>query len=259
MADTLKNYTFLPWLRQGVAAEITEVPDNLGGPGLGRKRASVQVSFNSIIYRRSSKTAQLLGPGDIVGINPGQSSKPSHATGSPTSKPIIFLTSSSTKKTFPGVSRRREPLVRLQEANLRPWIFLIVLTEDEFDEQSSSGPLPAFEIKDIASIRARCFPDMTRHVGLGPRARQPKYHWQDITAIRCCETTTADQVRGVEQKLADMLDEPTPTTLLHDCFVRASSRKTRPTTLLLFRHSKPVDWLDWDCLSPANGDPVDGQ
>ena len=30
MVDTLRNYTFLPWLRQGLAAGIDE-PDNLGG------------------------------------------------------------------------------------------------------------------------------------------------------------------------------------------------------------------------------------
>ena len=44
--DTLRNYTFLPWTRQGFASEIA-TDDNLGtgGSALGAERATVPVSF----------------------------------------------------------------------------------------------------------------------------------------------------------------------------------------------------------------------
>src|SRR2546423_1055665 len=74
MVDTLKNYTFLPWLRQGLAAGI-DAPDNLGAPTPSHARASIPVNFLVATQPATtgepvSKTPQLLGPGDVVGINP---------------------------------------------------------------------------------------------------------------------------------------------------------------------------------------------
>jgi len=74
MVDTAKNYTFLPWLRQGLAAGINEL-DNLGQPTTSPPRASIAVNFLVATQpggasQPVSKTPQLLGPGDVVGINP---------------------------------------------------------------------------------------------------------------------------------------------------------------------------------------------
>ncbi len=66
MAET--TYTFMPWLRQGLAAGI-DVTDNLGGPSVQPERASINVSFK-VGTESISKQAHLLGPGDVVGINP---------------------------------------------------------------------------------------------------------------------------------------------------------------------------------------------
>ncbi|HEX2928968.1 MAG TPA: hypothetical protein VHV54_04600, partial [Candidatus Binatia bacterium] len=67
--DTLRNYTFLPWLRQGISADIP-VTDKLGkdGPSMP-ERAGVSVNFK-VNGEPVSKQVQLLGPGDIVGLNP---------------------------------------------------------------------------------------------------------------------------------------------------------------------------------------------
>src|SRR5687768_7436849 len=64
MADTLRSYTFLPWLRQGISAAIK---DDAGGTN---QRASVDVSFRIGTAPPISKSAELLGPADVVGINP---------------------------------------------------------------------------------------------------------------------------------------------------------------------------------------------
>ena len=63
--STLADYTFLPWVRQGIASEIAH-PDGTVLPG---ERASVNVHFdvNGVPVLRP---VDLVGPGDISGVNP---------------------------------------------------------------------------------------------------------------------------------------------------------------------------------------------
>ena len=62
--DTLKNYTFLQWLRLGIAADIP-VTDDLGADtvGLPSERAETEVRFK-INGQPISQKIQILGPGD---------------------------------------------------------------------------------------------------------------------------------------------------------------------------------------------------
>jgi hypothetical protein len=161
MVDTLKNYTFLPWLRQGIAAAI-EVPDQLGipDPETGElkpapQRASVGVSFE-ISAQPTGKTAQLLGPGDVVGINPRAIVK---------TEPRNWITDFEANylsyiefydEDFPWrFTPAKAPDTALTK--LSPWILLIVLAEDEFDEGGAGGPLPFIEIKESVPLD-RIFP-----------------------------------------------------------------------------------------------------
>lgn len=151
MVDTLKNYTFLPWLRQGIAAEIT-APDHLGerDPVTGElkpatQRVSVAVSFN-LAAQPIGKTAELFGPGDVIGINPRAVVK---------TEPRNWITDFEANY-LPYIEFYDEDFPwRFTPAKapdsdvtkLRPWILLIVLAEDEFDEGGAGGPLPVIEIK----------------------------------------------------------------------------------------------------------------
>ena len=73
----LARYTFLPWLRRGIANAITTpaaaraAPTVRGQPRAERRRRRPA--------RRSTKTFELIGPGDVVGINPSRSCAPSPA------------------------------------------------------------------------------------------------------------------------------------------------------------------------------------
>ena len=75
MAETpLAKYAFLPWLRQGLAAAITDV-DNLG-PGPNKPRATIKINVkvrntavDPAVDEVATKDVQLIGPGDIIGIN----------------------------------------------------------------------------------------------------------------------------------------------------------------------------------------------
>ena len=203
MVDTLRNYTFLPWLRQGLAAGI-DVPDNLGASTPSPARASIAVNFLVSTPPFSagepvSKSPQLLGPGDIVGINSRAIVK---------TEPRNFITDFEAnylpyiefyEEDFPW---RFTPARAVgNDDRLRPWIFLIVLTEDEFDEKGLVGPLSAFEIKSDVDP-GQLFP---RH--------DETWAWAHVHISRnvigdpLLRTATPDQVRGVEQKLQTLLAE----------------------------------------------------
>jgi hypothetical protein len=203
MVDTLKNYTFLPWLRQGIAAEIA-APDHLGvrdpatdelKPAL--QRASVDVSFK-LSTQPIGKTALLLGPGDVVGINPRAIVK---------TEPRDWITDFEAnylpyiefyEEDFPWRFTPAKP-PDSDLTRLRPWILLIVLAEDEFDEGSTGGPLPAIEIKSSVPLD-RIFPPEDQswawaHVHVN----------QNVIGEGVLQTSGPAQVDLVEQNLDNIL------------------------------------------------------
>src|SRR5574342_1284192 len=69
MSELLSTYTFLPWLRQGIASKIKQ-QDNLGSGAGVIERAAVHIALQ--VNSRADFVAsevQLVGPGDIIGIN----------------------------------------------------------------------------------------------------------------------------------------------------------------------------------------------
>ena len=196
--DTLKNYTFLPWLRQGISAEIP-VTDDLGkdGPGPAAERSKVSVSFK-VNGQPVSKQVQLFGPGDVVGIDPRAvvKTEPRHWVTDFEANYLPYI--EFYEEDFPWRFTPAKAASGLEHSRLRPWIFLIVLAEDEFDEKKASGPLAAFEIKGELEP-SELFPDKVQawawaHVHIS----------QNIIGDKL-QTTTDQEARGVEQHLADTL------------------------------------------------------
>jgi hypothetical protein len=145
--DVLRNYTFLPWARRGLGAEVT-VPDDLGAGGGSVARASVSVAF-TVNAEPIAKEVEVLGPGDVVGINPLAVVK---------TDPRNWVTDFESNY-LPYVEFYEEDFAwrftpataanALEQSRLRPWIFLVLLKEDEFlERKSGAGPLPAFELQD---------------------------------------------------------------------------------------------------------------
>jgi hypothetical protein len=150
MSDPTATYTFLPWLRQGIANNITSadldpnvrtratVPVDLTirGEGLGGGAAPV------------SKQVQLYGPGDIVGIESTAIVKvePRHwiTNFEPNYLPYVEFYDED----FPWRYTPAAPAAG--NRRLRPWIALVVLQEDEFDEGTNLAgrPLPFITVTD---------------------------------------------------------------------------------------------------------------
>ena len=173
--DTLRNYTFLPWTRRGLSADIT-VPDDLGSGSAAAERATVSVGFN-INAEPIGKDIEVLGPGDVIGINPRAIVK---------TEPRNWVTDFEAnylpyiefyEEDFPWRFTPATAANTLEQSRLRPWIFLVVLKESEFLEPRRSGPLPAFELAgrsrsriDIRASRA--------DLGVGACACQREHHRQ---------------------------------------------------------------------------------
>lgn len=193
----MNTYTFLPWARHGFGAEIS-TDDNLAAGGPGPERADVSVRFK-INDEPIAKQVQVLGPGDVVGISPRAVVK---------TEPRNWVTDFESnylpyiefyEEDFPWRFTPARAVNELRDSKLRPWIFLVVLKEDEFIEQKTSGPLPAFEFKEgLEPASFFPLPDQSwawAHVHVS----------QDIIANTSQQTTTEQEVRGVEQTLGEIL------------------------------------------------------
>jgi hypothetical protein len=149
--SALPTYTFLPWVRRGLARAI-ETPDPLGGPSALIERASVRVTVG-VGGEPIRHDVALLGPGDILGISPRAIVRTEPRGWITNFEPNYLPFVEFYDEDFPW---RYTPAHATAAHRLRPWIALIVLTEDEFTDGSGpGGPLPAIK---LAGEPSRLFP-----------------------------------------------------------------------------------------------------
>ncbi len=150
---TIASYSFLPWLRQGVANVITS-PD--GDPSV-KTRASINVTLQlsgdpvrggAELTQPVGQSVQLYGPGDIVGINTRAVVR---------TEPRNWVTNFESNY-LAGIDFYDEDFAwRYTPAapdgsglHLRPWIALVVLNEKEFNDgrMTADRPLPFITVTD---------------------------------------------------------------------------------------------------------------
>jgi hypothetical protein len=156
----LPTYSFLPWVRVGVANAIRSDDGDTGV--LLRATLGVELTVKAektdgtTITETVPKEVQLYGPGDVVGIDPRSIVKvePRHwiTNYEPNYLPYVDFYDED----FPW----RYTPARKEGQRLRPWIALVVLKTSEFDEKSKGDdqPLPSIKLKagvDAAAV----FPD----------------------------------------------------------------------------------------------------
>ncbi|MCB0705591.1 MAG: hypothetical protein KDC34_09795 [Saprospiraceae bacterium] len=151
MSDKLATYTFLPWLRQGIVNELNT-------PGAGETRATVDVNLDiqadlvagGTSNSQISQQIQIYGPGDIIGIDKKAIIK---------EEPRNYITNFEANY-FPYIDFYDEDYAwrytpEQPDANnrLRPWITLVVLKEDEFEDGSNllNRPLPFIKVSNAAT------------------------------------------------------------------------------------------------------------
>ncbi|MEO1628702.1 MAG: hypothetical protein AAFV25_26375, partial [Bacteroidota bacterium] len=149
MSDTLAKYSFLPWFRQGLG-QFVEQPDSLQAEGLesqsGRSTfpISVRIKGNGKQVKLVDKDFQLIGAGDINGINPQAVIKTEPTDGLLKFEPNYLPYIEFYDEDFPW---RYSPATAAgtNKTNLRPWLALIVLEASEFS-RSQSTPLPIIHL-----------------------------------------------------------------------------------------------------------------
>lgn len=151
MSDTIGSYSFFPWLRVGLA-------NRLSVPAAGALRATIPVTLRlegdaiggGLLTEPVHKDVEVYGPGDIVGVDRKAIVK---------TEPRNWITNFESNylpyiefydEDFPW---RYSPEVPAGH-RLRPWIMLVVLKEDEFENapEVQGRPLPAIQVSGIENV-----------------------------------------------------------------------------------------------------------
>ncbi len=153
MTITIANYTFSSWLRKGIGNRITET-DNLGAsPTATKERATVPIDvvLNS---EGIHKDFSLIGPGDIIGINPAVVVR---------TEPLHWITNFEPNY-LPFVEFYEEDFLWRytpagpSDKRLRPWVALLVLKdsdkpdEAEFTRNTNRLPIASVSVKSAGSL-----------------------------------------------------------------------------------------------------------
>jgi hypothetical protein len=158
--SALPTYSFLPWLRQGVANTVRSADGD--DQVLLRASLDVELAIEAVHTDGTTTTdtvpkqIQLYGPGDVVGIDARAIVKvePRHyiTNYEPNYLPHVDFYDED----FPW----RYTPAKAQGQRLRPWLALVVLTPEEFEEQSKGDKQPLPSIKLAAGVDATAvFPD----------------------------------------------------------------------------------------------------
>ncbi len=136
----LAKYSFLPWVRQGIASEISEV-DNLGAAPPADPRARASILINAKVqgvpvggsnYEHAQtvgKSIQIVGPGEVIGLNKRSIVKVEPLNGITNFEPHYLPYIEFYEEDLPW---RYSP-ARADGGKLRPWLWLLVLEVNEFE------------------------------------------------------------------------------------------------------------------------------
>ena len=154
MTTTDSAYSFLSWLRRGIATQITEPPGSAA-------RASVTVRLRvagpataggGTLTQDIQHDVALYGPGDVIGVDPRAIVRTDPRDQITSFEPNYLPCIEFYDEDFPW---RYSPAVPdPATGRLAPWLALIVLTDDEFDDKGTPAgrPLPFIELASLATL-----------------------------------------------------------------------------------------------------------
>jgi hypothetical protein len=156
MSD-IANYSFLPWLRQGVANTIATAD----GDASVKARASIHVTLNASgtplgggapIVQGLPQDIALYGPGDIIGVDPRAIFRTDPRNWITNYESNYLAAVEFYDEDFPWRYTPAAP--DSNGLQLRPWLTLVVLEEGEFiDGQNALGrPLPYVDVSNLAAF-----------------------------------------------------------------------------------------------------------
>ncbi|MEU8364274.1 hypothetical protein AB0C27_50480 [Nonomuraea sp. NPDC048882] len=147
------TYSFLPWLRRGIANLITTAPG-------GAPRASIGVDLKitgataggGTISAPVHRDVQLYGPGDVIGLDPRSIVRTEPRPGITDFEPNYLPFVEFYDEDLPW---RYTPAPPDGALRLPPWLTLVVLTEEEMSDGAVAGkPLPFVIVGDPGAFPA---------------------------------------------------------------------------------------------------------
>lgn len=156
MSKPLGTYSFLPWLRQGLANQITTADFDAGVKVRPQVTVQLEARGDKIAGGSDaapvSRTVALFGPGDIVGIDRRAVVRVEPRDWITNFEPNYLTHIEFYDEDFPWRYTPAAP--DLAKSRLRPWIALVVLKETEFkDGKNMQGrPLPFIEVSNFAAF-----------------------------------------------------------------------------------------------------------
>ena len=195
MSLTVGKYTFNAWLRRGIGASIGET-DTLGASGGAvKERASIpiDVTVNSVPVH---KDFTLLGPGDILGINPNIVVRTEPRDWVTDFEPSYLAFIEIYDEDF---AWRYTP-ARAAGDRLRPWLALAVLEEDapdhegEFTRNDASLPLPAIHVRSSSLLPPHTQTWAWAHVHTNETFASATEFEQFIESLNTADNPNADRI-----------------------------------------------------------------
>lgn len=135
---------FLPWLRQGFAARLSN-PDTLAATLPATTELKITLGVTATPATDPAATLRVRGPGDVIGIDPRQVVRVEPAPGS---QDFEALDLAAIEFDNPDLPWLFTPAAANAQGRLRPWLCLVVVRVQEGVRLRPAGsePLPVLEI-----------------------------------------------------------------------------------------------------------------
>ena len=184
----LGTYTFLPWLRQGIATEITRVDGTSGSIARAQIVVGVDIAAGGAT-RTTEVTLDLHGPGEIIGFDPRMIVRLDPRAGVQDAEPNYFPAVEFHEPDFPW---RYTPARASSENGCgRGWCW----SSSTLPTSKRSGPQPrTVTSRSSPSIRRACCPTW-RNRGRG-RTRKSRGSWPANPCRRCSIASRSARYRG---------------------------------------------------------------
>ena len=140
-SSTSARYTYLPWVRQGLAALIPHVdPLDENAPGRAELPVRLRLDLEGTDATTPEVVVRLRGPGDVLGLDPAQVLRTAPEAGAADVEGNYFVHIEFARVDLPWVLT---PVAATTDDKLRPWLVLVVV-EDRPGVAivSSAGDLP---------------------------------------------------------------------------------------------------------------------
>lgn len=154
MSHPIATYSFLPWLRQGLANNLTQNDNDVAV----KTRASIDVELKIVATGGEAaipdtpvkKPVELFGPGDIVGVERSAIVRNEPRDWITNFEPNYFPYIEFYDEDFPWRYTPAKPTGH----RLRPWIMLVVLAEGEFEDGKNlqGKTLPFIEVANASTL-----------------------------------------------------------------------------------------------------------